>query len=299
MISGSLSGVMSSSLPQILARSRNGKIHSLFSQSFNIGFEQGLVHIRRAGGQLSSFGMRISDSQMDDILPSLETGDLVKTNGVTLTIYPTYGPIVQIETARLQSIDLSLHPVETAPRRLAILRQALEAVNAAASLGLTLTEQDWVHLNALTQEDVHSEAFQAAARYLVGRGKGLTPSGDDILLGFFLALKLFGQASGLTQPLLDFIERSTTSISAAYLRDLANGYISEYFQMFCQATALEDPDRLRSAIEQITTIGSTSGYDSLMGMSLGVTKLEGRSKASFVSKRLFFNPTFFKQCLEE
>lgn len=269
---------MSSSLPQILARSRNGKIHSLFNQSFNLGFEEDLVHVHRAGGQLSSFGMLLSESQMDAILPSLETGDLAKVNGATLTIYPTYGPVVQLETARLRTIDLALRPIEITPRRLALIRQALGPVEASDQLGLALGEQDWRQLNALMREDVRSEAFGQAARYLVGRGKGLTPSGDDILLGFFLVLKLFGQDAGLTQPLLDFVGRSTTGISAAYLRDLSNGSVSEYFQAFCQAAGLEDSDGLRLAIEKIKTIGSTSGYDSLLGMSLGIRKLEGGSR---------------------
>lgn len=269
---------MSSSLPQILARSRNGKIHSLFNQSFNIGFEEDLVHVGRAGGQLSSFGMLLSYTEMDAILPNLAAGDLVKVQGTMLMLYATYGPVIQLDTARLQVVDLALRPVMLTPQRLALVREALEQAEDEAQLGLALGEQDWQHLNALVREDVRSEAFQQAARYLVGRGKGLTPSGDDILLGFFLVLKLFGQESGLTGALLEFATQSTTSISVAYLKSLMTGYVSEYFLSFCQAAALEDLDGLRSAIEKIKTIGSTSGYDSLMGMSLGIRKLEGGSR---------------------
>lgn len=274
MTFSTLSGVMSSSLPQPLSRSRNGKIHSLFNQSFNIGFEEDLVHVGRAGGQLSSFGMILSNTEMDALLPNLAAGDLVKVNGAALAIYPTYGPVIQLDTARLQVVDLALRPVMLTPQRLALVREALRQAEDEAQLGLALGEQDWQQLNALVRADVRSEAFQQAARYLVGRGKGLTPSGDDILLGFFLVLKLFGQDAGLTRPLLDFAGQSTTAISAAYLKDLANGFVSEYFQAFCQAVALEYSDGLRSAIDKIKTIGSTSGYDSLMGMSLGIRKLE-------------------------
>lgn len=278
MTFSTLSGVMSSSLPQTLARSRNGKIHSLFNQSFNIGFEEDLVHVGRAGGQLSSFGMLLSSTEMDAILPNLAAGDLVKVQGTMLMLYATYCPVIQLDTARLHVVDLALHPVMLTPQRLALVREALEQAEDEAQLGLALGEQDWQHLNALVREDVRSEAFQQAARYLVGRGKGLTPSGDDILLGFFLVLKLFGQESGLTGALLEFATQSTTSISAAYLKSLMTGYVSEYFLSFCQAAALEDLDGLRSAIEKIKTIGSTSGYDSLMGMSLGIRKLEGGSR---------------------
>ncbi len=279
MTFSTLSGVMSSALPQILARSRNGKIHSLFNQSFNIGFEEDLVHVGRAGGQLSSFGMILSSTEMDAILPNLTAGDLVKVQSTALIIYPTYGPVIQIDTARLRMVDLSLRPVMLTPQRLVLIREALGQVEYESQLGLALGPQDWQHLNALVREDNRSEAFQQAARYLVGRGKGLTPSGDDILLGFFLVLKLFGQDAGLTQALLDFAAQSTTAVSAAYLKNLVNGSVSEYFQAFCQAVALEYPNGLRSAIEKIKTIGSTSGFDSLLGMSLGIRKLEGGSQA--------------------
>lgn len=279
MTFSTLSGVMSSALPQILARSRNGKIHSLFNQSFNIGFEEDLVHVGRAGGQLSSFGMILSSTEMDAILPNLTAGDLVKVQSTALIIYPTYGPVIQLDTARLRMVDLSLRPVMLTPQRLVLIREALGQVEYESQLGLALGPQDWQHLNALVREDDRSEAFQQAARYLVGRGKGLTPSGDDILLGFFLVLKLFGQDAGLTQALLDFAAQSTTAVSAAYLKNLANGSVSEYFQAFCQAVALEYPNGLRSAIEKIKTIGSTSGFDSLLGMSLGIRKLEGGSQA--------------------
>lgn len=278
MTFSTISGVMSSSLPQILARSRNGKIHSLFNQSFNIGFEEDLVHVGRAGGQLSSFGMILSSTEMDAILPNLAAGDLVKAQGTMLMLYATYGPVIQLDTARLRVVDLALRPVLLTPQRLALVREALGQAENEAQLGLTLNEQDWQHLNALVREDVRSEAFQQAARYLVGRGKGLTPSGDDILLGFFLVLKLFGQDAGLAQPLLDFAGQSTTAISAAYLKDLSNGFVSEFYQAFCQAVALEYPTGLRSAIDKIKTIGSTSGFDSLLGMSLGIRKLEGGSQ---------------------
>lgn len=269
---------MSSSLPQILARSRNGKIHSLFNQSFNIGFEEGLVHVGRAGGQLSSFGMILSSTEMDAILPNLAAGDLVKVQGTTVMLYATYGPVIQLDTARLRVVDLALRPVMLTPQRLALVREALGQAENEEQLGLTLGDEDCRQLNALVREDIRSEAFEQAARYLVGRGKGLTPSGDDILLGFFLVLKLFGQDAGLTQPLLDFAGQSTTAISAAYLKDLSNGFVSEYYQAFCQAVALEYPTGLRSAIEKIKTIGSTSGFDSLLGMSLGIRKLEGGSQ---------------------
>ena len=66
---------------------------------------------------------------------------------------------------------------------------------------------------------------------LVGAGPGLTPSGDDVLCGVLLGLRLHPRGSAdlvadlwrAVQPRLT----STTSLSAALLREAADGYAAE------------------------------------------------------------------------
>jgi len=39
-------------------------------------------------------------------------------------------------------------------------------------------------------------------------------------------------------------------------------------------------------VETIKTIGHTSGFDTLLGMSLGISKIEGKTKDSFIWKAI-------------
>ena len=285
-----LPGVMSSSLHQVFSRSRNGKIHSLFNHSFNIGFEEDLVNINRMGNQLSSFGINLDAGELDVLLPNLEIGDLVKSDGARLLIYSTYGAVISIETNKLKVIDLALKPIKATPNRLILIHNILEQIELSQRVGLPLNTSDLKQLVALVGGKPDSTAFKMAVRYLVGRGKGLTPSGDDLLLGFFLVQQLFSQSSSLTDSLISYIEQNTTAISTAYLKSLKNGYISEFFQAFCQAAAHEDKTGLEQAVEKIKTFGSTSGYDSLLGLSLGISKIEGEIGYPL---RLASNPNAF------
>lgn len=286
----SKSGVMSSSLPQILRHSRNGKIHSLFRHSFNIRFEEDLVNFNQVENQLSSFGCNIESNAMNSILSKLEIGDLVIVQDAMVTIYSTYGGVIEVDTNRMKVIDLGLQPIDATPSRLAMLANIFYQSDIANHIGLTLNGTDIENLNTLLREETQSDAFRTAVRYLVGRGKGLTPSGDDILMGFFLIQKLFSHFSGLSDHFISYLKKNTTEISVAYLNSLKNGYVSEFYQSFCQAAAQENKKGVRQAVEKIITIGSTSGYDSLLGMNLGISKIECEMKKSL---REISNPNPF------
>ena len=65
----------------------------------------------------------------------------------------------------------------------------------------------------------------------VGAGPGLTPSGDDVLCGVLLGLRLHPRGSSpLAAELWRAVEprlTATTSLSAALLREAAEGYAVE------------------------------------------------------------------------
>ncbi len=276
---------MSSSLPQILSDSRNGKIHSIFANSFNIVFDDELVNINRKENQLSSFGINISGREMDAILASIAIGDLVKIHNAALRIYPTYGSVLEIETSGLEILDLSLRPVRVTALRLGVIRSVLELPGIYEHIGLARTHEEQKNLDDLVSSNPISPVFLSACRYLIGRGEGLTPSGDDILMGFFMMQNLFSFRFELDESMLVFIRQKTTDISFAYLKSLNNGYVSEYYQDFCQAASQDNLNGLKMSVEKIKSIGSTSGFDSLLGMNLGVRRIsEGLGYSYSVDK---------------
>ena len=280
------SGVMSSLLPQIFSRSRNGTVHSLFEQSFNIKFEEDLVNVNREGNQLSSFGINIPESNIKAILSTVSIGDLVKVSKTKMMIYSKAGTIFELETDKFSIFDTSLRSVDATPNRLSLIYQVLLQSSIEANFGLRFTQKDQENLTALLREKPSSKSFLQASQHFVGRGMGLTPSGDDILMGFIFMQKLLSYESGMTSTFVDFISQKTTAISVAYLKNLFNGYISEYFVAFEKAVVEEDYISLQTTVGTIKAIGHTSGCDTLLGMSLGISKIEGKTEDSFIWKAI-------------
>jgi hypothetical protein len=131
---------------------------------------------------------------------------------------------------------------------------------------------------------------------LVGRGPGLTPSGDDALVGLLAALHRLapaGDGSPTAPPhrLAPARERAamellrtaiaahlhcTADISAHYLRLAVAGHVGERLVALCDAlAAAASPDEIETAAAAVIATGATSGADALLGVLSGVRLVAG------------------------
>lgn len=123
-------------------------------------------------------------------------------------------------------------------------------------------------------------AQEAAITYLVGRGKGLTPSGDDFLIGWLLIQQLFEEAT-LSNPLI--LEKAqspfyTTDVSRHYLKEASQGRFSHgLLQLADYLVNSRNEIDLTQIIKQILAHGQTSGADTLAGITATLVEL-GRKK---------------------
>lgn len=109
---------------------------------------------------------------------------------------------------------------------------------------------------------------------LVGRGPGLTPEGDDVLVGVLSGLRLLGPAVGAewAEDLLCRIESillveapfRTTSLSVALLRHAAAGEVAAPVGEFLQS--LTGSRELVDAVDQLRDMGDTSGSATACGV---------------------------------
>jgi hypothetical protein len=114
-------------------------------------------------------------------------------------------------------------------------------------------------------------ALRGAGR-LAGLGGGLTPAGDDFVLGALLGLwaGLYGRSGeGAGELLAEAAAARTTTLSAAYLRAAARGECSAYWQRLLAALCAPDQADLRPALESLLAVGHTSGADALAGFLAG------------------------------
>ena len=111
---------------------------------------------------------------------------------------------------------------------------------------------------------------------LLGKGEGLTPEGDDVLVGVLAGLRLLGPALGILGAdgmqaamapiVLTEAPFRTTALSAALLRHAVAGEVADPVAAFLQA--LTGRIDLAEAIDGLHTMGNTSGVATACGVLL-------------------------------
>ena len=108
---------------------------------------------------------------------------------------------------------------------------------------------------------------------LLGRGSGLTPSGDDCVLGLLLMLNRW-QANkdwcSLNQAVIDATYQKTTTISANLIECAAAGQADERLLNVIDGIVTGKP-AIAECTEHVLSWGSSSGIDALAGMAVAVT----------------------------
>jgi hypothetical protein len=109
---------------------------------------------------------------------------------------------------------------------------------------------------------------ERGAYRLAGLGPGLTPAGDDFLLGVMYAIcSSAGNADSLclVETIKDTAIPRTTRLSAAWLEAGAHGEASSGWHSLVNALACQDTSEVEAAAALILPTGHTSGADALAG----------------------------------
>jgi len=110
--------------------------------------------------------------------------------------------------------------------------------------------------------------WERGFRELLGLGGGLTPAGDDFILGVVFAMQIMlplAEARDILIPLPLLAEGRTSQLSIAYLRAATDGAVSFPWHSFSKAIIAENSYALYGAARSILKVGETSGSDALTG----------------------------------
>ena len=147
-----------------------------------------------------------------------------------------------------------------------------EILNPLPSLPISITQPLLPHSllsnlsSALVTEDISST--QKITSQLAGLGAGLTPAGDDFLLGSMYAAWIIHPpevAKILAEGIANIAAPLTTSLSAAWLRAGSRGEAGAVWHEFFEALIAADSAQTQNALEKILAVGETSGADALSG----------------------------------
>lgn len=127
-------------------------------------------------------------------------------------------------------------------------------------------------LNALSEGSIE-EAVQAAAR-ITGLGHGLTPSGDDFLVGLFAVINMPEcPLNEFTLFCSEVVRKSagrTNDISYMALKKASTGQIRESLIRLLQDLTDGSEDSFIASLERVLQIGSLSGTDIATGIVSGL-----------------------------
>ncbi len=136
-------------------------------------------------------------------------------------------------------------------------------------------------------EQHDSRSAKDAAQNMIGLGPGVTPSGDDVLIGFLAGLH---STAGNEKERLAFIQtfgesllllsEETNEISRTYLYHAIHGQFSSSMIALLDAIHKGDEPRLVLASKETMRVGHSSGMDSVTGLLIGLAVWNQKSPSS-------------------
>ena len=107
-----------------------------------------------------------------------------------------------------------------------------------------------------------------SAKQLAGLGQGLTPAGDDFIIGAVLATRIIHPpeiARVIAEEITNATIPWTTSLSAAWLKSAGKGEAGIAWHILFDTLINSDAKSTQNAMDNILAIGETSGNDALSG----------------------------------
>jgi hypothetical protein len=126
-------------------------------------------------------------------------------------------------------------------------------------------------------EENQSQSVTQLAGQLLGNGRGLTPEGDDVLIGLIFGLAYFSggpQHNEWIQTVIPAAYARTTLVSANLIESAAAGQADERLAAVLEAFSNPDLD-LEEALRALLSWGSTSGRMALTGL-LAAARVTGQ-----------------------
>jgi Protein of unknown function (DUF2877) len=277
---------------RVARTNRNGRIEAVFEHACNLKMDDDvLVTVlgRRAGNV--AHGIRLAGRLPDDF--RLRAGMLVHADARRL-IFDAVPIEVTLATAQVWTPDLCLGMCDWNERPFAaamfvrelLRRDAAQFSSEFLANVLRLDRRSTLltarvstvlrQLGPATRAGDSAGASGAVAQ-LIGLGPGLTPAGDDFIIGWLAALTLTANTCAQLQFLhamcseIGRLRFATTSVSSQHLDDACASMFSERLSDLCVAIAGGAPSRtLASRLSAQLAVGATSGADAAAGLMFGL-----------------------------
>lgn len=261
-------------LRKLRAARLSGTVHSVFERVVNVADER---------GELFTLASRDLDNAPNTIvvdaaglgMTGIATGDHAVVAGAELWIGPR---VILLDEAAGWDGPLPAYPQTdfTLRDNLRIVASRVDRRRDADGGFIGAAMAALEQRAALLAEALASNDLIAArehGRALIGLGPGLTPSGDDFLVGLFAVLNIDGSPCHAMRSVCPDIiagaELATNAISLAALTEAARGRVRESIVTLMTQLLYGTRESLIPALDRVLAIGSTSGTDIVAGIVSG------------------------------
>lgn len=287
--------------PLLEGRGR-GTVHSIFERVLNVRIGGHLVTITGPSIEPLPNGVRLRRA-VNLRRSALRPGLAVTVDGLEIAIPDAGLTIVHAGARRWAARLVQVDPSEAARvrERWRLRSRGVRALAAArivrrpetrAGLGPLLWPDAGVpvtpfaalaaprlaRLAAALRADDDVSAGEAAVG-LIGLGPGLTPSGDDALVGIAAARFVLpgpgGGGSGFLGPVIPDAAARTTVVAATFLEHAAAGEFAGGIHALLAALLGTSLEPVAPAIDRVLDWGATSGADTLVGVLAGLDAVAG------------------------
>lgn len=265
-------------LTDTLRNKSTWRVHSLFNKSLNIqsADQENLMLIAGTASPQLPKALYLPDDMLGKLVGTVQPGQNVSISDGKLIFDGC--TIVADGIPQYQSrytTERGLH--QDSLRYYVSSLAKVEKLNGFDFLMADLTQDSFLantpegnHILRLYSGDI-SKRIEAIS-YFIGRGKGLTPSGDDLLVGVLAADQLLSMlpedTEGLIRRRLAQTPKPTTTVSAHYLACALDGLYNEPIHQLLHVLRQESEEKsIEECIRQIMAIGHTSGMDMLTGLT--------------------------------
>jgi hypothetical protein len=255
----------------------SGRVHSVFVRACNIACDDALLTLVAADLGDGPTLLRLARDAPRDLRAYFEVGEPVdgRHHGAR-----TARTEVQWTRASVWS-PAPLRALLPGPRIHAHVSRALHRLAQHRSTHPSLIDVEGAPVTAALRHACQALDGQQVVRHvdrLIGWGEGLTPAGDDFLVGLTAGLDAFvdgpqrRELRGAIAAVLRSATPRTTPIAAHYLRLAADDHYTEPLLRVRDALLCEDDDHVvDAALHTALDVGATSGADTVSGLLAGLT----------------------------
>lgn len=292
---------------QRLKQTKLGKVHSVFNTSFNLEFDERLIHVGSLDQGIAPFGIGLEDTEAKTLTSLIKMNEsiywrpdvqtLMFESGVSLrfreaTIYKQnlYKTAIS-QTGLLERLEVFINAYKASDDTSGLFQSEVESKAFLKYLEGHRIDPKRIQNSPNTAGEMNERLLQLAQfvlepkrnslkevfDYFVGRGPGLTPSGDDLLTGICAILSIiFDKNHPFFREFQIYIEtygkQRTTTVAYEYLSYVVNecafhSSIHELLEVFLQ----DDSEAWKESIQNLQQMGHTSGIDTLLGMIIVLT----------------------------